>query len=1053
MVYKPAGVIYMKHIKFTIYIFLTIFLSTTFAQDEGWYSQRNSSWKDVRLGSTAHTVSSCTIGNYGCAMTCGAMLNQMETGGDASTVTPKDLNTWLINNGGYQYSDSYALLVWSKVAEMDGAGGLIFEGSNSVWNNWSYLDSELAAGRKVIVKVDFNINTAAIEGHWVLVMEKNGESGKPESYKIYDPWPQTYTNRTLSYYYDAAYNNTFFASRSYSGSWNQQSGNAELQLNSQISAIPNPLKHDQSAEVRVGIINSGDAAFSGEIAAAIHDNNGNFLADIERKSNFSLASNQTQTLSFYADSITLAPGTYQLQIKYKPDSGNWDIVPGYTNPVSIQIEQDITDDQYEENDSYETAYNLTSFKNSWLQGIQSDADWYKIFVDQGNECIQIELRFTHDAGDIDLKLFDENNTNLQSSTSSDDNELIECTVPAGNKWYFIKVYYDNAGNTYNLKWESMALPTGALKVTIQPFNANNAGAKWRVDSGLWRDSGFIENGLSTGQHTIEFKSISGWQKPDNRSLQIYSNQTSEVNENYLEQTGNMSVTISPYEAMNAGAKWRINNGNWHNNGYQATSLSTGQYLLECSDIIGWNRPDNQTVTINASQTTYAECTYSKQTGSLNVTISPYEAINAGARWRIDNGNWQNSGYTASDLSVGQHTLEFSSIDGWQRPANQTITINALQTSYADVTYSRQTGFVSVTITPADAISAGAYWRVNNSLWYVSGDTASGISVGQYTLEFIDISGWQRPNNQIISVEAAQTTYASAAYAPETGNAIVTIYPQSAVDKGALWRIDSGLWQNTGDIVSNLCAGEHQLTFKTISGWITPQIQTIYVSHNQTYQTSGIYNQQRFSVNISGNGAIEINGYAYSLPFQDVYYSGTSLSVKAIPENTFESWSGSIESSQNPLSFQINSDLSITASFELSEQIDMFLSEGWHMISLPVIPESKELADIFPGVSVAYAFDQSYQAVTQLEPGRGYWIKVPYSRTYTLKGLAFKCNRLWLSKGWHLLGGINASVMPQPADKISVVYGFDRSYFATDVFEVGKAYWVKLREEGELVICN
>ncbi|KPA19313.1 hypothetical protein MHK_000468, partial [Candidatus Magnetomorum sp. HK-1] len=104
-------------------------------------------------------------------------------------------------------------------------------------------------------------------------------------------------------------------------------------------------------------------------------------------------------------------------------------------------------------------------------------------------------------------------------------------------------------------------------------------------------------------------------------------------------------------------------------------------------------------------------------------------------------------------------------------------------------------------------------------------------------------------------------------------------------------------------------------------------------------------------------------------------------------------------------------------------------------------------------SVAYAFEQTYQAVTQLEPGRGYWVKVPYSRTYTLKGPAFKCNRQWLSKGWHLLGGINASVVPQPADNVSVVYGFERSYFATDIFEVGKAYWIKLREGGELVICN
>ncbi|KPA18598.1 secreted protein containing Peptidase, archaeal and bacterial, partial [Candidatus Magnetomorum sp. HK-1] len=506
----------MKQIKLTSCILLTLFLSTTFAQDDGWYSQRNSSWKDVRLGSTAHTVSSCTIGNYGCAMTCGAMLCQIETGGDTSTVTPKNLNTWLISTGGYQYSEGYALLVWSKIAEMDGTGGLIYEGSNSGWNNWSYLDSELAAGRKVIVKVDFNINTAAIEGHWVVVMEKNGESGKPGSYKIYDPWPQDYTNRTLAYYYDPAFDNTFFASRSYSGQFNQQTGTADIRLNSQISVIPNPLIKDQSAEVRIGVINSGDATFSGEIAAAIHNNNGNFLADIERKYNFSLMANQTRTLSFQTDSMNVAAGNYQVQIKFKSDNGNWDLVQGYTNPVSIQIKEQITDDQYEENDSYETAYNLTSYKNSWIQGIQSDEDWYKIFVDEGAEHIQIDLSFTHDAGDIDLKLFDANNSNLQSSTSSDNNELIEYTVPNGNAWYYIKVYYDNAGNDYRLMWKSMALPTGALQVSIQPVDAVNDGAKWRVDSGLWHESRFIENGLSTGQHTIEFKSISGWQKPNNR---------------------------------------------------------------------------------------------------------------------------------------------------------------------------------------------------------------------------------------------------------------------------------------------------------------------------------------------------------------------------------------------------------------------------------------------------------------------------------------------------------------------------------------------------------
>ena len=140
----------------------------------GWYSQRDNSWKDIRLGSESQTATDCTIGNYGCAMTCGAMLNHIEIGGDSSEVTPNDLNTWLINNNGYQYQNGYALIVWSKIADMDGQGGLIYNGFDDVEDNWAYLDTQLDSGKKVIVKV------TAIEGgqsfeHWVLVVDRDGD--------------------------------------------------------------------------------------------------------------------------------------------------------------------------------------------------------------------------------------------------------------------------------------------------------------------------------------------------------------------------------------------------------------------------------------------------------------------------------------------------------------------------------------------------------------------------------------------------------------------------------------------------------------------------------------------------------------------------------------------------------------------------------------------------------------------------------------------------------------------------------------------------------------
>ncbi len=74
-------------------------------------------------------------------------------------------------------------------------------------------------------------------------------------------------------------------------------------------------------------------------------------------------------------------------------------------------------------------------------------------------------------------------------------------------------------------------------------------------------------------------------------------------------------------------------------------------------------------------------------GSLNVTISPAAAITAGAQWQVDNnGIWQNSGATVTDLSVGNHTVSFSTIGGWTTPANQTVSIKARSVTRDQGTY-------------------------------------------------------------------------------------------------------------------------------------------------------------------------------------------------------------------------------------------------------------------------------------------------------------------------------------------------------------------------------
>lgn len=78
-----------------------------------------------------------------------------------------------------------------------------------------------------------------------------------------------------------------------------------------------------------------------------------------------------------------------------------------------------------------------------------------------------------------------------------------------------------------------------------------------------------------------------------------------------------------------------------------------------------------------------------QTGGVRATISPQEAIDAGARWSVDGGTFQDSGATFLDLTVGSHRVEFQAINGWDTPAAQTIDVVAGQTASAIGAYARQ----------------------------------------------------------------------------------------------------------------------------------------------------------------------------------------------------------------------------------------------------------------------------------------------------------------------------------------------------------------------------
>jgi hypothetical protein len=125
---------------------------------------------------------------------------------------------------------------------------------------------------------------------------------------------------------------------------------------------------------------------------------------------------------------------------------------------------------------------------------------------------------------------------------------------------------------------------------------------------------------------------------------------------------------------------------------------------------------------------------------------------------------QDSGYTQTGLSVGQHTVEFSTVAGWTQPENRTVTISNGQTATATGTYTPKAGSLQLTISPQEAIDWGAKWRrVGTSTWRDSGTTETGIPVGQYVVEFSEVTGWTKPGNETVTISESRVTDISGTY--------------------------------------------------------------------------------------------------------------------------------------------------------------------------------------------------------------------------------------------------------------------------------------------------
>jgi hypothetical protein len=179
---------------------------------------------------------------------------------------------------------------------------------------------------------------------------------------------------------------------------------------------------------------------------------------------------ETDTITATVSRASLGVGTYTGHITVTPT------YYGLPQQITVTCMGDVTDDDYEPNDTYEQAYDLSGHEGAWLSdldgsGIQADDDWFEINVSPaGSERVLVDCTFTHANGNVELALHDSSGALLTAAASSTDDEHIDYVVPSAGTHY-IRVYGANTGSSYDLRWECQVVPD--LSVT-----SPNGGESW-----------------------------------------------------------------------------------------------------------------------------------------------------------------------------------------------------------------------------------------------------------------------------------------------------------------------------------------------------------------------------------------------------------------------------------------------------------------------------------------------------------------------------------------------------------------------------------------------
>ena len=344
--------------------------------------------------------------------------------------------------------------------------------------------------------------------------------------------------------------------------------------------------------------------------------------------------------------------------------------------------------------------------------------------------------------------------------------------------------------------------------------------------------------------------------------------------------GAIRVTLSPTAVTNA-ARWIVN-GTTNTSGFTRTGLNPGTYQVTFSSVAGYVTPVSQSVVVSNNMTNVLSATYASASGSLTVTLEPESAV-ADGRWSVDGGvTWRTSGSTLSGLVDGTYTLTFKDVTSHATPVNQSVTFSGGGAVSRTGTYVALVGNLTVTLTPAAAVTAGAQWSVDGgSTWYDSGATAYDLLAGRQYFTFKPVPGYTVPSTTYTTITEGTTISRSYAYTALPGSITVNLTPPGAVAAGAMWSLDGGTnWNESGATVQDLSVKTYTIMYSAATGYVTPGATTYALAAGETASLSKTYEEIQLvgadCIRSQGFDGLDVRPWNWSVAYLDNNGLATNL---------------------------------------------------------------------------------------------------------------------------------------------------------------------------------